>query len=158
MDLSPTQPGDGFPFLCEPADVIAFVERFLGGQEPITAVLSRSAAWLLALVVEGLERGGVRLVLSAKSDPEAVDYAAQTLGGAAIGAPTGAAIGLAVLGVLGRLGYLVPQVGCYFAAACAVGTLVGAALGFSVTRAGLRVRFVASDPSLLEIRIAQQGT
>lgn len=150
MNTPPQSERDASP-VPSSADLVGFVGHFLGGSGPATLAIPLATVGLLRQLGELLDRAGVRPVLAVDSEPEPIDYVAQTLGGAAFGAPAGALAGLGVVGVLSRLGYLVPGVGLYLTVATAVGVVVGAAVGFSATRAGLLVRFRAGDRSVLEL-------
>jgi hypothetical protein len=125
--------------------LLGSVAAMLRKGRPVTIEIPKVADGALRGIRELLARNNIAVRLLPDSEPEAADYVAQTLFGGVAGATAGIAGGMWVLVTLARFGYLVPAVGWWISAFAVVGLAAGAAAGWSVTRFGLRVRFVRAD-------------
>jgi len=136
--------------------LLAHLDALLGTGETLLVFLPKLAIDAVRGMMALLERHRIEVVLTADSAPEAVDYLAQTLLGAAAGGVGGIIGGVWTLSVLSRIGYLVPGAGWFLTAATLLGFLAGAIAGFAVTRMGLRVRFVQAD--MVQVDLVPLGT
>ena len=133
------------------------VRRLLRLGSPFVADVLNGARPALELLRDALHDAGIALVVDPASDPDAVDYIANSFGGAMVGAISGGLAGAGTWALLRAVGVAIPPAAPFIGGAALVGVAVGMAGGMAATKWGLRVRFQDRSGGSLEMSLAPLG-